>query len=59
MGDNDKEVHTIGDEFEFGDANENEVNEPPNTILRDFDDYLINDVGYVTANDDDNVVYND
>ena len=37
----------------------NEINELPNATLRDFDDYLINDVGYVTTNNDNNVVYND
>ena len=52
-------LHTISDESKFGDANENEVNEPPNTILRDFDDYLMDGVGHVAANNDDNVVYND
>ena len=56
---NDKEDHAISDEFESGDANENEVNEHPNTILRDFDDYLMDGVGHVAANNDDNVVYND
>ena len=30
LGDNDKEVHSISDKYEFGDANEDEVNEPPN-----------------------------
>ena len=59
LSDNDKEIHAISDESEFSNANEDEINEPPNAILRDFDDYLINDVGYVTANNDDNVVYND
>ena len=34
------------------------MNEPPNTILRDFDDYLTNDAGYVVANNNDNIVYN-
>ena len=55
---NDKEDHAISDEFEFGDANENDVNESPNTTLRDFDDYPINDTGHVVANNDKNVVYN-
>ena len=32
---------------------------PPNAILRYFDDYLMDDVGHVAANNDDNVVYND
>ena len=32
---------------------------PPNVILRDFDDYLIDDAGHVAANNDNNVVYND
>ena len=59
LSDNDKEVHAISDESEFGDANEGEINELPNATLRDFDDYLINDVGYVTVNNNDNVVYND
>ena len=54
-----KKVHTISDEFEFGDANENVVDEPPNAILRDFDDYLIDDTGHVATNNDDNVIYND
>ena len=35
------------------------MNEPPNATLRDFDDYLMNDVGHVIANNNDNVVYND
>ena len=30
----------------------------PNTILRDFDDYQMDDAGHVVANSDDNVVYN-
>ena len=54
-----KKVHTISDESEFGDGNENEVNEPPNATLIDFDDCLMNDVGHVAANNDNNVVYND
>ena len=28
-------------------ANENKVNEPPNAILRDFDDYLMDDAGHI------------
>ena len=38
-----KEVHAISDEFEFDVANENEVNEPSNATLKDFDDYPVND----------------
>ena len=59
LGDNDKEFHTISDKYEFGDANEDEVNEPPNATLRDFHDYPMDDVGLVTSNNEDNVVYND
>ena len=54
-----KKVHTIRDEYEFGDTNENEVNEPLNAILKDFDDCLMDDVGHVVTNNDDNIVYND
>ena len=39
--------------------NKNEVNEPPNAILRDFDDYLMDDAGHVATNNDENVVYNE
>ena len=46
----------ISNEFEFDDANESEVNEPPNATLIDFDDCLMNDVGHVAANNDNNVV---
>ena len=35
------------------------MNECPNAILRDFDDYLMDDASHVVANNDDNVVYND
>ena len=35
------------------------MNEPPNAILRYFDDYLMDDSGNVTTNNDDIVVYND
>ena len=54
-----KKVHTIRDEYEFGDANENEVNEPSTAILKDVDDCLMDDVGHVVTNNDDNIVYND
>ena len=54
-----KKVHTIRDEYEFGDTNENEVNEPSNAILKDFDDCLMDDVGHVVTNNDNNIVYND
>ena len=57
--DNDKEVHAISDESEFSNANEDEINEPPNAILRDFDDYLMDDAGHVATNNDENVVYNE
>ena len=57
LGDNEKE-HIISDEFEFGVANEYEVNEPPNAILRDFDDYLMDDAGHMATTIDDNVDYN-
>ena len=39
--------------------NKNEVNEPSNAILRDFDDYLMDDAGHVATNNDENVVYNE
>ena len=39
--------------------NKNEVNEPPNAILRDFDDYLMDDARHVATNNDENVVYNE
>ena len=39
--------------------NKNEVNEPPNAILRDFDEYLMDDAGHVATNNDENVVYNE
>ena len=48
----------ISDESEFGDLNENEVNECPNAILRDFDDYLMDDAGHMATTNDDNVDYN-
>ena len=32
---------------------------PQNAILRDFDDYEMDDAGHVAFNNDDNVVYND
>ena len=32
---------------------------PPNTILRYFDGYQMDDAGHVIANNDDNVVYNE
>ena len=35
------------------------MNEPPNTKLRDFGDYLMDDVSHVVANNDENVVYNE
>ena len=35
------------------------MNEPPNATLRDFDDYPMDDVGHVVANNDENVVCND
>ena len=35
------------------------MNEPPNAILRYIDDYLMDDSGNVTTNNDDIVVYND
>ena len=35
------------------------MNEPPNTKLRDFGDYLMDDVSHVAANNDENVVYNE
>ena len=34
------------------------MNEHPNTILRDFDDYLMDGAGHVNANNDDNIIYN-
>ena len=55
----DKEIHALSDEFEFDNANENEVNEPPNTTLSDFDVYTMDNSGHVTANNDENIVYND
>ena len=58
LGDNKKTVYTINDESEFGDTNENEVNEPSNAALRDFDNYLMDDTSHVTANNNNNVVYN-
>ena len=39
--------------------NKSEVNEPPNAILRDFDEYLMDDAGHVATNNDENVVYNE
>ena len=51
-----KKVHTISDEFEFGDANENEVNQRLNATLRDFDDYLMDNAGIVATNKNDNVI---
>ena len=39
--------------------NKNEVHEPPNAILRDFDEYLMDDAGHVATNNDENVVYNE
>ena len=44
----------ISNEFEFDDANESEVNEPPNATLRDFYNYPMDDAGHV-----ENVVYDD
>ena len=35
------------------------MNEPLNAILKDFDDCLMDDVGHVVTNNDDNIVYND
>jgi len=32
---------------------------PQNAILRDFNDYQMDDAGHVAVNNDDNVVYND
>ena len=32
---------------------------PPNALLRDFDDYLMDVVGHVVANNNGNIVYND
>ena len=48
----------ISNEFEFDDANESEVNEPPNATLRDFDNYPMDDAGHVVSNNVKNVVYN-
>lgn len=56
----DKEVHAISNEFEFDDVNENEVNEPPKTTLRDFDDYPMDNASNVMISDNvESVVYND
>ena len=49
----------ISNEFEFDDANESEVNEPPNATLRDFYNYPIDDAGHVVSNNVENVVYDD
>ena len=35
------------------------MNEPSNAILKDFDDCLMDDVGHVVTNNDNNIVYND
>ena len=35
------------------------MNEPSNAILKDFDDFLMDDVGHVVTNNDNNIVYND
>ena len=35
------------------------MNEPPNATLRDFNDYLMDDVGHVLTNNDNNAIYND
>ena len=37
----------------------NEVNEPPNETLRDFDVYLMDDADHFAAKNDDKIVYND
>ena len=54
-----KIVYTINDESKFGDTNKNEVNEPSNATLRDFDNYPMDDAGHVVSNNVENVVYDD
>ena len=46
-------LHIISDESKFGDANENEMNESPNATLRDFNDYLMDDIGHMAAKNND------
>ena len=36
LGENNKKFHTINDESEIGDVNENEVNEPPKYNIKIF-----------------------
>ena len=46
-------LYTISDESKFGDANENEMNESLNATLKDFDDYLMDDMSHMAAKNDD------